>query len=251
MTDKNTVTQSTSLIREGSASAQFDEDASEQLECVAATCNELQSSGFASITIGCWAYPTADTNDIFMLRNNNGAQDDGIAMDRESSTDNFRCRIGDATDNTNRLSATDSIELNEWNHTACAVDWSGNDLYVYLNGAQVNSHETNSVDAPSTAYDFGIGGDSGFNSWDGNLDECWAIDDLLTAAEICRVCSCGVRGNLCRCDPTTPANYINTGRNTSTCEGGSCSGDGLDCSSNADCGSCGGCTLPSCNAAAP
>lgn len=61
----------------------------------------------------------------------------------------------------------------------------------------------------------------------GHLDECFIVGQALSAAAICRICSCGLRGEQCTCSGTS---YTSSGRNASNC---------------------GSCTLPACNAATP
>ena len=51
----------------------------------------------------------------------------------------------------------------------------------------------------------------------GQLDECFVTNTELSAAAICRICSCGVRGEQCTCNG---ASYTSSGRNATNC--GSC-----------------------------
>jgi hypothetical protein len=68
--------------------------------------------------------------------------------------------------------------------------------------------------------------------WFGDLDEIGIINDTaLTAQQVCRWCSCGIRGEQCSCNG---AAYVSKGRNATACN--SCDG---------------GLATIACNAAAP
>ena len=60
-----------------------------------------------------------------------------------------------------------------------------------------------------------------------SMDETFVIGKALSTSELCRICSCGIRGDLCSCNSTNAAQYDYTGRNVMYC---------------------GSCDLPNCNA---
>ena len=61
----------------------------------------------------------------------------------------------------------------------------------------------------------------------GQFDECFVANTAFSDAAICRICSCGLRGEQCSC---SGASYASKGRNATHC---------------------GNCVLPACNAATP
>ena len=61
---------------------------------------------------------------------------------------------------------------------------------------------------------------------EGFIDEAFIVPYELSEEQICRICSCGVRGRLCKCDEHSQRQYVDSGRNSVECNG---------------------CTLPACN----
>lgn len=55
------------------------------------------------------------------------------------------------------------------------------------------------------------------SNWNGQMDECFLVASALTAPAVCRICSCGLRGEQCTCNG---AAFVSTGRNATSC--GSC-----------------------------
>jgi len=109
-----------------------------------------------------------------------------------------------------------------WSHVVGTMA-SGAFVTLYMNGAQA-AQVAMSTTAAARNAPFYLGDNSAFL---GLLDECWVGNVLLSAASVCRICSCGIRGEQCACSGTS---YTNSGRNAA---------------------SCGSCTLPACNAATP
>jgi hypothetical protein len=247
LTDNNTVTSSTTNKVEGARSATFTEANNEHFNCAIATCDELAVPAAASWTWGC-AGRSASARDDTIMRNMLFSPTSGYLLQRQGNSANnpIRCQVGDgvATAATTDMGVTTD---GTWFHAACRMDNSADTINVFVNGAnQGGIAYTPDIGNPNTP--FRVSSNSTTADWDGQLDECFAINDSLTNAEVCRICSCQIDGALCGCIGTA---YADNGRNSQTCSGGSCTGDGLTCSTNADCLSCGGCTLPDCNAAAP
>ena len=130
-----------------------------------------------------------------------------------------------------------------WSFAACAYDYSSaadpTKERLYAFSAWSKTDLTPSI-ASTSSSDFEEQTTAGLSDWDGNfyigdqssaygvsLDEAFVIGKALTMSEICRICSCGIRGDLCSCNSTNAAQYNYTGRNETYC---------------------GQCTLPNCNA---
>jgi len=111
---------------------------------------------------------------------------------------------------------------NVWTHVVGTLISSG-PLLLYINGAQVASGTMTT--AAASANPIYVSDNFTFS---GLIDECWVVNLQLSAASVCRICSCGIRGEQCTCNGTA---FATTGRNASAC---------------------GACTLPAdCSAAAP
>jgi len=125
--------------------------------------------------------------------------------------------------------STGVVPPNTWAHMALTAAVGAAGCTSYLNGAYANdSGGSCTVTAPPGTQTFKAGGQ--ITGFDGQIDELACASRVLTAQQVCRICSCGINGSGCSCNTGTPANYTSTGRNTTYC---------------------GSCTLPVCNAAAP
>jgi hypothetical protein len=114
--------------------------------------------------------------------------------------------------------------VNTWSHIV--VRQSGGVSQPFQNGV-VSTPATRAFTTSTGSY-FVVGGQSGGSAFQGQVDEVWCSGAGLSAQSICRICSCGVRGEQCTCTGTA---FASTGRNATAC---------------------GSCTLPAdCSAAAP
>src|SRR5262249_7990532 len=95
-----------------------------------------------------------------------------------------------------------------WHHVVGTMK-SGTFIRLYVDGGQVAS--TAMPTATVRDVPFYLGENS---SWSGLLDECFFANLELAAASVCRICSCGLRGELCTCTGTA---YASTGRNATSC----------------------------------
>ena len=107
---------------------------------------------------------------------------------------------------------------------------------LYVNGSVAACTAVTTVsEAPTgtTAY-FRFGYTNSSSKFDGLIDESGLrLGAAYSAEEACRVCSCGIDGSLCSCDPQLTHLYAAGG------------GNGLNQTQ------CGSCSLPACNASAP
>jgi hypothetical protein len=99
-----------------------------------------------------------------------------------------------------------------WHHVA-ATYVSGGLGRVYVDGAVQASLATMGVGTTTANVLYLMNN----NDFFGQLDECWLTATQLAAASVCRICSCGLRGEQCSCSGTA---FASTGRNASAC--GSC-----------------------------
>lgn len=95
------------------------------------------------------------------------------------------------------------------------VQSTATDCAIAVNGAIVATKSTCPFTAQSTT-DFALGAGGG-GGGSGQIDEAFCTARVLSAASICRICSCGVRGELCTCAGTA---FATAGRNATAC--GSC-----------------------------
>jgi len=245
----NTVTRDTTRFIEGTASATTEDGISNRLRCLNATCAaQLQPAAGESLTWGVWFYPDVIAGDLLQKHVDFGPTT-GTQMAMQADAE-MRCTIADGTNVVNMDKGT--IVADTWTHSVCRFDNPGDTARFYQDGAFVS---------PGSAYtgDVGLPPAGAFTWFSDNggiaasLDEAWWIHDVLTDAEICRICSCGINGvtGPCDCSGDDPTTYLDTGRNSQTCASSVCSSTGEACTTNGDCGTCGGCTLPDCDASAP
>src|SRR5262249_14713463 len=105
------------------------------------------------------------------------------------------------------------IPVNTWVHVV--VRQVGTTSQTFTNGeARQSASRTYPV---STGANFVVGGVDSGAAFPGQVDEAWCAATGLSDLAICRICSCGVRGEQCTCSGTS---YTSTGRNASAC--GSC-----------------------------
>jgi hypothetical protein len=230
LTDSGTVGRDTTNYQEGSQSATF--ASSDYFSCQDSTCDELDAIGSGeSLTFGCWWRSGNDsTQQIIDNWDGSGGGRGGYKADRDSNNDRATCYVRDTNSEYNILTQNNSMPADDsWIHYVCQMTDDGTGSFrTYINGEENSNLTTTTPEIGADGEDFFLGSQNGSTPFMlGELDECFVIFDYLTAAEVCRVCSCQIDGSLCTCDGTS---YNDAGRNSS------------------DCGSC---TLPDCNAAAP
>ena len=235
LTDNNTVLQDTTNFKEGVASADFTKVNDESLSCLNATCDELIAAPGDSFSYGCFARADVDGSEIhFMEVSNEASGLDGYKLIRGEGLDTIDCQVSDAGGSVTGTGVTDAWPVNVMTHAVCVFDNSADTIQAYINGKTSGSPATQD-DVAATSENFYIGTDAGLDI-NGQTDECFFIKQVLTDAQICRMCSCGIDGDndigneKCLCSGADPTVYAANGRNTTQC---------------------GGCTLPSCNAVAP
>lgn len=219
----------TTNFQEGIASNNWSAIEADALNCTDANCSPLEraGSGDHSLSMGCWFRPALTGIDNTLLTK----QDTLAGADGFSLTTNTdvapKAKFYVAA--TSVLSSGTSA-LNTWGHYAGVFDDTGDTIAAYMNGVAGSTAAVSSL--TENARPFYVGGDGTNHDVVGRIDECWVYAGALAAASICRICSCGLSGSLCKCGSGVSATaFATTGRN----------GD-----------SCGSCALPAnCSAAAP
>ena len=153
---------------------------------------------------------------------------------RQFSTTGYELTYLSGTDKLTCAAQTTSVAITDGNTAAtyafAVCTWDGANLHAYGNGKAPASTSLTTL-TPGTAT-FSLGeAPVGAGEMLGTLDEIGFVNGLaLSDAEICRWCSCGIRGEQCLCDGADPTQYADSGRNTTACNS---------------------CTLPVCDAPAP
>jgi len=211
------VTQNTTTFKQGAAAGEFNAS-TDELRCPGATCDELDLAG--SGTWFAWARLSTDTDNKSMLRDGQlGTTGRSYLLGRAGgATDTFVCNVIQAdTTVVAQLGDTNEFPINEWHFVACRFDDSSNTLSLYHDGT-VHGTTASPTDMRSVAGDFTLGAETGGSHWLGQIDETGVTSVVLTDADLCRVCSCGVDGSACLCDGGDPTAYHFAGRNATDCQ---------------------------------
>jgi len=223
------VGQDTSNKQEGVASASFDAAANEDMRCdfSGGACDSLRTvAGGTAISWGAWFRPTGTCagpgtgQGICYVMTAFDFAGDGFDMGRDSggtpSDGGFRCSI----DNTDAQSWGDTgLEADTWYHGVCTYGAvASDDVLVYVNGLDDDADTPGNqavratVDNQNSLF---ISGNTSSQDFNGNIDEVFIIDQELTAAEQCHICSCGI-SNFRNCT-YSGASYVDEGVNASLC----------------------------------
>lgn len=182
----------------------------------------------------------------------------GYRLQRANLSNALEGIIGDGADlQTSVYSGTLTWPTAAWRHNCIKFNDPSDIGRLNLNGEQsiVTVAQQDTGDAAiSLTVGAQLGGVTA--AFTGRMDELLFIAQTMALDEMCRVCSCGVAGQLCMCDATTPANYKACGSDTdcrvsgnatALCFGGLCTGRN-NAAADPDCQNC---TLPACNTASP
>jgi hypothetical protein len=257
LTEVNSPTQNTTGedYREGSASIQIDDTNDRYLTISAGSCSAIDYTG--AFTCGLAVKQSTSGQNDHWVGNNGQTGTNGGYMLRTGSGNRLNCWVNDG-DAAQALEPGSEDISGNWIYNICSHDGSTTitDYKWYNDQNETSWTGTNGPPSVNSTDDWRIGTNQGASggTHDGPIDEVWCIGANLTAAQRCRIVSCGVKGDqsvggFCTCSSATA--YADTGRNDQTCSGGFCTGDGLACTTTADCISGNGCTLPNCTAAAP
>lgn len=211
LTASGSIPRSTSTKQEGAASVDFDFAETDTLSCLDANCSALEraGSGDHSLTWGCWVYDDFGSTVFPMTKDPAATDTSGYAI-RLSSGSSVSCLVGGTGD------VAGGFGTNAWHHAACTFDDTANEVETFLDATPTGSPASvSSMTENSQA--FTIGGDGAMTDYVGHIDECFVYEGKLSDASICRICSCGISGSLCKY--VGPV-WTDVGRNVSAC--GSC-----------------------------
>lgn len=240
LTDVNTVPRDTTNFVEGIKAASFTSANNEAQNCADATCDELDCTGSNDLTIGLWLRPTLVGTAKTLVTNGTG---NGYQL-KTNTTPAVEFLLGAGTQTT---ATSGTISTNTWVHAVGQFSDASNTMQVFLNGATSGSSATQGTcGADGSSFQLGVAS--------GQIDEAFIAKKTLTAAQICRICSCGIGGKKCLCDGTVQTLYkactadadCQTANAAGKCSNLFCTG--VNGATNPGCGSC---TLASCNASAP
>lgn len=224
----NTVARDTTNKIQGTAAASG--DGTETLSCAFATCgtqlNLVGGGGNAS-----WGGYHRSTTDVatgdFRFAGSVASGNQSYGMGRDNTNDSPFCTVTQA--NTTRIAVDGSdntYTVNNYAWSACVFDDTGNTLST-CSGSGCSS--TTATDIRTNGA--GAGGEFFTASLNGQLDDIFIFDEcILTATDLCRLCSCATDGSLCTCQNSDPTLYQSTGQRVALCNS---------------------CTLPNCNQVAP
>jgi hypothetical protein len=160
-------------------------------------------------SVGCWAKKTASGSAGAFLLHDWSAGANTFRVSK-TATETFSFQLVNAAATPTTITTTATYPAATWSHVVATASAAG-PLVLYVNGVQ---QVTGSYPTPASAAagkNFMLGENA---TWAGQLDECFLSGQLLSAAAVCRICSCGVRGELCACSGTA---FTVTGRNASAC----------------------------------
>jgi len=216
--NSGSVEQSTTHV-EGTYSAHFTEADTDHLYCAKSTCTALDFSG--STTVLGW-YRKDNDDEGFTLWDSHNVNTGMKIRALYGSTPND-CLVGDGSDQVDHDGYADTT-ANTWYHIACSLDAAADKLQLYLNGKTdcltpgTDCADTQQDKAATSASNIFVGRESTIYL-DGHMDEWAVIDQALSPAELCHICSCGIsnwRG--CSASGGAPSGYATTGVNSSLCQ---------------------------------
>lgn len=137
----------------------------------------------AGITFTAWVKPASDgeasIGEIFDKGANNYCRTENEATVNSITYVDITCNI-DGTSDAN-VSATNAMAINTWNHLAFVV--SGNNAYLYINGALKDSGSGTSIPTGTDSSPLLIGGDASHN-FHGLMDDVRLFNYPLSAPQV-------------------------------------------------------------------
>lgn len=199
---------------EGAASLNF------SIGSMALATTDTFSTLLSPYSVGCWIKaPSVPSSGQFVMHHYNAGTPGVFFLSR--LTNGYQFQVYDSAGVLATVASPTTYAATAWAHVV-ATYISGGTAVLYVNGAQVASGTmTTGTTVAQILY---LGNNFNFT---GLLDECFITGSTLSAASVCRICSCGIRGEQCGCSGTA---YATSGRNAAAC---------------------GSCALPACNAATP
>ena len=234
LADTTTAVKDTTNFVVGTAAAKGDgSTASNVMSCPFATCGSNLNI-HTSMSWGAFLRATSDVTASAMQYAGKATNNQlSWGLGRDLVNDQFTCRLIDASNvDKTQASSFNKFPINTFISGICVFDDPNNQLTNYADNASSTGSGVNDMKSVTSGSMVFLANSSSGDTptvWPGQVDEAFVCGGILSATDICRICSCGVNGTLCSCSNAVPGNYANPGRNTS----------------------CGSCTLPNCNAVGP
>jgi len=161
-------------------------------------------------SMGCWGRPV-NGGVSYGVMMNKWPTTNGFLIDQENAAYKFYTSVAGTS-----FATTTPLVAGAYAHITGT--YGAPTMRLYKNGALADTKTTTGTLAADSALPFQLSTTQcGGCQWSGQLDECFVANVELSAAAICRICSCGLRGEQCMCSGTS---YTSTGRNAASC--GSC-----------------------------
>lgn len=231
LTASGTVVQDTVEKRIGNASGLFAVGDGDYLSCDMTTaCDEFDlGQGGNSLSWGAFVRATEDVNfQVYLAKT--GSAVGQYLIGRNPGIDTIFCGARNSGGTQIFDDSAGTMTINDWHFAACEFDNPGDTLQAYLDGLFSGSPAAVLTDLQGGDDNLTIGGNDEVALSTANIDEAFVYAGLLTATDLCRICSCGVTGGACSCWSADTTVYLDEGFNDTMC---------------------GDCTLPSCDKIAP
>jgi hypothetical protein len=137
----------------------------------------LPNSGF---TTSCWVYLNSYISRQTIIGSNLTNQRFHLESE-DVSPYRFRWYYVDALAGEQFVTSTVEPQLSTWYHIVCA--WDGTKQYIRVNGTLTESTPSQARPVPSTSADFLVGQQAAARYFDGNIDELYVWDRVLTSDE--------------------------------------------------------------------
>ncbi len=236
LTRSGDVTNNTTYFKQGTGSNVFD-GSGDYLYCTNANCGSALGSvsngnlGTGNISFGCWATENigATSGELgSIIGKHDGTNGYDLWLDYGNALVAFstaKCQVDSWTtwlpSYTSLLTGQRAPNIQ---HYVCTFEDYTHSQVIYVNGV---TNKDLGVPGYSFAYyitantaDFKIGSGTNKGDFYGYADECFVYKGVLSARDVCRICSCGIDGSLCACGQEGQGAWDNVGRNATDC--GSC-----------------------------
>lgn len=202
-------------FKEGTGAAFFEPGGADNLRCSGATCTELVTGLTGDFTVGIWLRDSGSTGFPLAMANYDAAGH-GFQIDKNVTSEGVRFIIFDGTSG-DGPHLPGSLPDNTYVHVAGRYTASTTTAKLFVNGGASTASATRTYVPPATGTQgFRLSGFYAGGNWTGQQDEGFVYAGAMADTSICRICSCGVSGELCTRSGTS---FGNTGRNASDCHG--------------------------------
>jgi len=220
--------------QEGSSSLVESTGAGGYAKCALGACTAIRDLA-SDLTWGAWLQPGSFPHAVnSWVDNESNSTQGGFYANVTNGA--LRCGVCDAGGGCSDVgSGVAGFAIGTWTHAACRYVRSTTTMGTLTNGAADGGPTATRPLAASTATNFTWGNDLALYNWDGRIDEGFIYAGAMPVQSICRITHCGVRGEKCLCDGTTPTKFRTCVTSAECgaegiCTGGSCTGRSVACS---------------------